>query len=194
MSGGIILAERATAAIPTPGAGKITIFPDSETADVLAWKTSDGVVHRVPDLTSLAAGYQPLAANLTNLGALATDPRIVGIPFVMNNGTVVLATGVQPGNIVVPFNCVIVDWTVLLDQSGSIVVDIWKDTYANYPPVVGDSITASAKPTVTAATKGQSSTLTGWTTTITAGDTLRFNIDSVTSALNATLNLKVRRT
>ncbi len=193
MAGGIRLAERATADIATPAAGKITIFPDSAASDVLAWKDSAGVVHRVSDTAASGAAYQPLDTDLTNLAALTTDPRIVGIPFVMNNGTVVLATGIQPGNLVVPFACTITEWTLLLDQSGSIVVDIWKDTYANYPPTVADTITASAKPTVTTATKGQSSTLTGWTTAIAAGDTLRFNIDSVTSALNATLILKVRR-
>jgi hypothetical protein len=79
------------------------------------------------------------------------------------------------------------------DQSGSIVVDIWKDTYANFPPTVADSITGSADPTITTATKGQSSTLTGWTTTITAGDILRFNVDSVTTIQRVTLALKVTR-
>ncbi len=194
MAGGIRLAERATAEIATPAAGKITIFPDSAASDVLAWKDSAGVVHRVTDVASIGAGYQPLDTDLTNLAALTTDPRIVGIPFIMNGGTVVISTGIQPGNLVVPFACTILQWTLLLDQSGSIVVDIWKDTYANYPPTVGDTITASAKPTVTTATKDQSSTLTGWTIAIAAGDTLRFNVDSVTSATNATLNLKVQRT
>ena len=32
--------------------------------------------------------------------------------------------------------------------SGSIVIDVWKDTYANFPPIVADTITASAKPTL----------------------------------------------
>jgi hypothetical protein len=81
----------------------------------------------------------------------------------------------------------------LADQSGSIVVDIWKDTYANYPPTVADTITASAKPTISSATKGQSSTLTGWTTTIAAGDILAFNVDSITTCQRVTLSLKVTR-
>lgn len=58
------------------------------------------------------------------------------------------------------------------------MVDIWKDTYANYPPVVADSITASAKPTLSSADKSQDDTLTGWDTDLLAGDVLRFNIDS----------------
>ncbi len=83
---------------------------------------------------------------------------------------------------------------MLADQSGSIVVDIWKDAYANYPPVVGDSITASAKPTITTAVKSQDSTLTGWTTSVSAGDTLRFNVDSITTCQRVTLSLRVTKT
>jgi hypothetical protein len=93
----------------------------------------------------------------------------------------------------VPFACVLLEWTILCDQSGSIQFDLWKDTYANYPPVVGDSITASAKPLVSSTTKGQSATLTGWTTAVAAGDILGVNVDSITTVQRATLSLKVKR-
>jgi hypothetical protein len=98
------------------------------------------------------------------------------------------------GDLTIPFACTITEWTLLADASGSAVIDIWKDTYANYPPTVADTITGSAKPTISAATKGQSSTLTGWTTTISAGDTLRFNVDSASGVSRVTLSLKVKRT
>jgi hypothetical protein len=62
--------------------------------------------------------------------------------------------------------------------TGSCVIDIWKDTYANFPPTVLDTITASAKPTISSATKYQDSTLTGWNTTISGGDVLMFHVDS----------------
>jgi len=75
--------------------------------------------------------------------------------------------------------------------SGSIVVDIWKDTYANYPPTVADTITASAKPTITTATKSEDSTLTGWTTSVSAGDVFGFKVDSVTSLKRVTVELTV---
>jgi len=84
--------------------------------------------------------------------------------------------------------------TLLADVSGSIVIDIWKDTYANFPPTVADTITASAKPTLASAQKAQDSTLTGWTTTIAAGDILAFNVDSITTVTRVTLSLKVRKT
>ena len=75
--------------------------------------------------------------------------------------------------------------------SGSIVIDIWKDTYANFPPTVADTITASAKPTITTATKSEDATLTGWTTSVAAGDVLLFNVESVTSLKRVVIELTV---
>lgn len=113
--------------------------------------------------------------------------------FMIDGGGNVITTGIK-GDIRVPFNCTINEWTLLADVSGSITVDIWKDTYANYPPVDADSITSTATPSITSDTKNTSSTLTGWTTSITAGDTLRFNVDSCTSITNVSLVLGITRT
>jgi hypothetical protein len=93
----------------------------------------------------------------------------------------------------VPFNCTITDWEILGDQSGSIQFDLWKDSYANYPPTIADSITGSAKPLVSAAAKATSSTLTGWTTALVAGDIVFVNIDSVATITSAVLALSVTR-
>ena len=71
------------------------------------------------------------------------------------------------------------------------MVDIWKDTYAAFPPTVGDSITAAAKPTITADDQSVDTTLTGWTTAITANDCLRFNVDSCATITRCTLILTV---
>lgn len=114
------------------------------------------------------------------------------IIYVIDGGGSAITTGVK-GDLVIPFGCTITQWTLLADQVGSIVIDIWKDTYANYPPTVGDSITAAAKPTLSSVTNNQSSTLTGWTATITSGDTLRFNVDSVSTVTRVTLTLKVTK-
>jgi hypothetical protein len=63
-----------------------------------------------------------------------------------------------------------------------------------YPATSGDKITAPAPPTISSATKGQSSTLTGWTTAIAAGDCLRINLDSITTCTRVVLILKVTKT
>ena len=81
----------------------------------------------------------------------------------------------------VPYSGTISKVTMLADVSGSVVVDVWKDTYANYPPTVADTIAAAAKPTISSAVKSQDGTLTGWTTSVTAGDIIGFNVDSVTT-------------
>jgi hypothetical protein len=134
-------------------------------------------------------------ALVVNSGATAPawTTQNSSITFIIDGGGVAISAGIK-GDLTIPFNCTITEWTLLCDQSGSIVVDIWKDVYANYPPTVANTITASAKPTVTTSVKNQSTTLTGWTATITAGDTLRFNVNSATTVQRVTLSLKVYRT
>ena len=48
----------------------------------------------------------------------------------------------QKGHIEVPFDCTLNRVTTMADTVGSIVIDVWKDTYANFPPTVADTITA----------------------------------------------------
>jgi hypothetical protein len=148
------------------------------------------------DHSGTAVNYYAAANGLEFSGTdlqMTAAARTAEVMFLIDGGGATITTGVK-GDLTIPFACTITEWTLMGDQSGSIVVDIWKDTYANFPPVVGDSITASAKPTISGATKGQSSTLTGWTTSVAAGDTLRFNVDSITSLTRCTLGLKVTRT
>lgn len=156
---------------------------------------SSGNLTKFSGATSVTNG--DLSGDVTTSGTLTTtlasNQKIVGIEVVIDGGGSTITTGIKV-DVEIPFACTINRVTMLADQSGSIVVDIWKDTYANYPPTGADSITASAKPTITTATKSQDSTLTGWTTSITAGDTLRFNVDSVTTIQRVTLSLKVTKT
>ena len=124
---------------------------------------------------------------------LITDIALVSsINFIIDGGGSVITTGIK-GDVVVDFACTINSVTLLADQSGSIVVDIWKDSYANFAPLDGDSITAAAVPTISTAIKAQDAVLSGWTTAIAAGDTLRFNVDSITTCERVTVSLKVTR-
>lgn len=120
------------------------------------------------------------------------------IEFVINDGTGTAIVAGLKGYLEVPFNCTILSATLLPDQSGSIVVDVWKCSYANFQPathpVVGDKITASAQPTITGTFKAQDATLVGWTTAITAGDILGFNVNSCSAIIKCTISLKVLRT
>jgi hypothetical protein len=134
----------------------------------------------------------PTAKTITDITSDIAINNVSAINFIIDGGGSAITTGVK-GYIEVPFACTINQQTTTLDVSGDIVIDIWKDTYANYPPVVGDSITASAKPTISAGLKDQDSTLTGWTTSIAAGDVLAFNVDSAATATQCTISLKVTR-
>lgn len=96
-------------------------------------------------------------------------------------------------DIIVPAAGTIVSVTMLADVSGSAVVDIWKDTYANYPPTDADSITASAVPTISSAIKSQDTTLTGWTISVSAGDILRFHVDSASTIKRLVVTLIYER-
>jgi hypothetical protein len=113
--------------------------------------------------------------------------------FVIDGGGSAITTGAKKVYLTVPYTCTITGWTLVADVSGSIVLDLWKDTYANFPPVVGDSITASAKPTLSSVQKNTSTTLTGWTTAVTAGDVIEVNVDSATTVTKVTLDLAVLR-
>ena len=125
-------------------------------------------------------------------GADSNPDRAIG--YTIDGGGSVIATGLVGPGLYIPYDCTIQSVTMLADRTGSIVVDIWRDSYANYPPTVADSIVASAKPTISSATKSQDTTLTGWTASISSGDVLRFNVDSVTDIQKLTIILKVTKT
>ena len=176
----------------TPGASDMpTRLTFHTTADGAAGPTqrmqidSAGVV----TVAGMGAGFVKSDSSGNLSSASVTD----AIEFVIDGGGSAITTGVK-GYIEIPYACTITQATLLAEQSGSIVVDIWKDTYANYPPVNADSITASAPPTISAATKSQDGTLTGWTTSVSAGDILGFNVDSASTVELVTISLKVTRT
>jgi hypothetical protein len=99
----------------------------------------------------------------------------------------------------VPFNVVITEWTLLGDTAGNIAIDLRKCTYAQFDagathPVAGDSVVASAPPVISGSTtKGQSTTLTGWTTSWSAGDLVEIYVSSVSALHVATLSLRGTR-
>lgn len=124
---------------------------------------------------------------------LQTGHSVTTLAYVLNGNGYVLDTGIKGPGMPIYFACTIVEATLLSDWVGSVVVDIWKDTYGSYPPTNADSITASAPLTLSGANKTTDTTLTGWTKTISAGDVLRFNIDSCTGITALTIGLKVTR-
>lgn len=120
----------------------------------------------------------------------AAAPTAGSIGITIDGAGSAITTGIK-GDVYVPFDCTIQSAVLLADQTGSVVIDVWADSYANFPPTDADSITASALPTLSSAAKSEDTTLTGWTTIISAGTTLRFNVDSANTITRVTLMLKV---
>ena len=130
--------------------------------------------------------------NLIN-AASGTSSLNMALEVNMNGSGGLLQTGVQT-DFYFPFDCNIIGWTLLGDQVGSLVVDIWKNNYTNYPATVANTITGGNPPTLSSVIKNADTTLNGWTIPITAGDTLRFNINSVSLITRAVLALHLRKT
>jgi hypothetical protein len=122
-------------------------------------------------------------------GTSGTSQAGLNFTAVFSGGGAVIAPGVIT-YIRAPRTCTITKVTLLADQTGSAVLDIYKDSYANFPPTAADSICASAKPTLSSAIKYEDSTLTGWTTSITAGQVLGFTLDSCSTITQITLQLE----
>lgn len=76
--------------------------------------------------------------------------------------------------------------------TGSCTFNIYKSTYSSFPTMT--SIVASAKPTITNDYKNQDSTLTGWTTSVSPGDVLKFVLESNTNFQEISILLKLLRT
>ncbi len=114
------------------------------------------------------------------------------LAFIIDGGGEVITTGVK-GYLRVPFPCIVDRVTLTADQNGSIQVDIWKSTYAGFPPTDANSIAGGNEPKITAGSKSEDATLTGWSKSLDEGDILAFNVDSVTTITKLTVNLHVRK-
>jgi len=155
----------------------VSVAGNTNLDGITDWEVSDWAVFN-------GTAWQKVDNSEKNLGA---------IEVLIDGNSFPITTGLK-GYREVPFNCSIVGVRLLADQSTTTVVDIWKDTYANYPPTDADTITGGNEPTITAAIKMEDTTLTSWTTALTKGDILGFNIDSNNNAQKLNVILDVVKT
>lgn len=152
----------------------------------MAWSTP---ATQVPgDLITAAIWNQNVVANPVALQAH-------GITLPYNDGGSVLATGLRY-YVEVPSPFTITRVTQVATPSGSLASYVYKCTYAQFDggvthPVAGDNICSATPPTITAATKSQDSTLSGWTVALADGDILAVGITSCATITFASLALKV---
>lgn len=139
----------------------------------------------------------PVGAGGTGPTGPTGPSQVAGLEFEIGDGLNVIPTG-HAMYFEVPFNFVVTEWTILGNQSGSVVFDLRKCTYAQFDagsthPVSGDSVVASLPPLISGATKNQSTTLTGWTTSWSAGDIVEIYVNSAATLTQATLSIRGTR-
>ena len=132
------------------------------------------------------ASSQSVAATVNpNLKTGAFGITIDGLGGVISIG--------QQGYVSIPYNATINGWTLLGDTTGSCVIDVWKDTFGNFPPTSGDTIAGSERPTLASQSSNRNLALTGWTTNISTGDIIGFNVLSATGITRANLIINVTK-
>lgn len=148
--------------------------PSPSDGDVLTWDSTPG--------EWIAQAPAAVAAGVTT------------ITFIIDGGGSAITTGVK-GDLEIPFACTLNMWTLLADASGAIKIDVWKDTYANFPPTDADSITNAHEPEIAASgVKAQDTDISDWSdVTVDAGDILRFNVDSCATITRVTLSIKATK-
>jgi len=99
-----------------------------------------------------------------------------------------ITTGAK-GRKTIPYTGTIVGWKLVADQASTVQLDVWKRN--NAIPTVSDSIVASAYPTLTVAELNSSTTLTGWTTSVSPDDVFILNVDSNDDATYLALELDI---
>lgn len=95
----------------------------------------------------------------------------------------------------VPFDCTISYWTLMADQVGSVVFDIYKTAFAAAPPGPDDTIiTLSAeRPALVGSRLNLDRRLAGWNIQLFRGDILAIDVLSADRVSSVTLSLFVTR-
>ena len=121
------------------------------------------------------------------LAAAADLTRTVN--YVIDSGSLPMQTG-DKGKLTIDVTGVIENIRVLSDQTGDIVFDISKCSFADYPNFT--SITSGARVQLTNSDKYFDDVLNNWSTTINAGDILNFNVVSVNNIRRLLISLKLK--
>jgi hypothetical protein len=120
----------------------------------------------------------------------ATDIREFNVPFDAGGQVLVAGSKIR---FAVKGAHKIIQVQIGADQSGNAVFDIWRDTYANFPPTAADSICGSSKPTLNNAQKYDDTTLNGWNVNSSGDAWYIVTLESASVITNATLFLVIEK-
>lgn len=160
-------------------------LPGAQVAGNISGNAANVTASSNSTLTTLSALSLP-ASQVTNIAVGLVESfgiSIDGGGSAISNGTYAVRS--------MPTAGVITSWVLLADVSGSITVDIKKSTFSGYNTTT--SITAAAIPALSSVIKNQSSTLTGWTTSFSAGDVMQFVVSGASTVTKITLTVLYTR-
>jgi hypothetical protein len=161
----------------------VSDIPNLDTAKVT---TGTFDIARIPDLAA-----SKITTGTLSMARLASSLATGVIGVSVDGGASTPLTG-SKGFVKVPYACTVTGWTILADQSGSCAFDVKRAVN-----IAGlgstSSIVSASPPTLSAATGVDSTTLTGWTTALSAGDYLEFVLNSVSTIKRALLQLTVTK-
>lgn len=156
----------------------------------ILYRSATAWVPLAPGTSGQFLQTQGSAANPQWATAGGTANQAIADPtMLIDGGGSAIQAGAQR-SIYVDFACTISQVTILADQPGSLVVDLWLVNFAGYPTTSASSIVASDPPTLSSAQKSQDSTLTGWSKTIPAGSTITYHVNSASTVTWATVTVK----
>ncbi|NBP03311.1 MAG: hypothetical protein EBU90_25140, partial [Proteobacteria bacterium] len=140
-----------------------------------------------------AAYQQANAANTLATTALdrATTSEIV---FVIDGGGSTISTGLR-GSVEIPFNCNVVSWTVLADQSGTLAMNVYNENYNTWGPTLPrtNEINFGVPISITSSASKNNYTLITQSS-IAASNLLSYNVQSVSAITRVSVCLKVIKT
>lgn len=116
------------------------------------------------------------------------ERRSVPLILPFEGGGAVIATG-QYHFLRMTYPASISAWELYADQSGSIVIDLWRCERTRYPPVAADTICGAQRPTLSSQVRSELFGLTNWQAALKSGDVLFSNVVSVTTLTKAWLVL-----
>jgi hypothetical protein len=132
-------------------------------------------------------------------GVTGADGLSVGytgtLNILMDGQGGVLSAGVK-ADITIPFNINIYKWRLMAGTTGTLLMGIWNDTYANYPPISADAMSAGATGPYLLGTDilKREATTSGWGSPTGAQDSVvRINIDQISNIKTASLTLFYNR-
>ena len=109
------------------------------------------------------------------------DPTVTFCVSVSSGVEAVPGTGINGNAKMVPFTFTANSWYLTGNASGSAVVDVVKDSLANFPPTTADTIVSASTPSASSV-QWSSGTTSGWaTTTFTQGEYVDLNIVSIST-------------